>query len=54
MKFFGLAFAALLIAPATALAQHEHAGAEKLGIVNFETSCQPATRALRITKSIMP
>jgi len=44
MKLFGLALAAALLAPAAAVAQHEHGG-EKLGTVNFETSCQPATRA---------
>jgi len=45
MKLFGLALAVVLFAPAAALAQHEHPGGEKLGTVNFETSCQPATRA---------
>ena len=45
MKIFCLALAVALAAPVVASAQHEHGGAENLGTVNFETSCQPATRA---------
>lgn len=44
MKLVGFALAVVLIAPAVALAQHEHGG-DKLGTVNFETSCLPVTHA---------
>ena len=44
MKLIGFAVALSLLFPPLALAQHEHGG-EKLGTVNFETSCRPATRA---------
>ena len=45
MRLFGLALAIALFVPVAAAAQHDHAGGERLGTVNFETSCQPATRA---------
>ena len=46
MKLAGFALAVVLATPALAAAQHEeHAAGGKLGTVNFETSCQPATRA---------
>jgi tetratricopeptide (TPR) repeat protein len=48
MRFNGLALAAVLTCcPVLAFAQHEQhgAGAEKLGTVNFETSCKAETRA---------
>jgi hypothetical protein len=47
MKISGLALTVVLICPVLAFAQHEqHAGgAEKLGTVNFETSCKAETRA---------
>jgi hypothetical protein len=44
MKLIGFALGLSLLFPSVALAQHEHGG-EKLGTVNFETSCRPATRA---------
>jgi tetratricopeptide (TPR) repeat protein len=44
MKLFGFALAVTLFAPVAALAQHDHPGGAKLGTVNFETSCLPATR----------
>ena len=44
MKLFRFALALCLATPAIAAAQHEH-GMEKLGTVDFQTSCQPATRA---------
>jgi hypothetical protein len=44
MKLVILAVAAAMFTPATVLAQHEHPAGAKLGTVNFETSCQPATR----------
>ena len=43
MKLVGFALAVVLMMPAVAVAQHEHGG-EKLGTVNFQTSCLPATR----------
>jgi hypothetical protein len=45
MKLCGLALTVLLCCPVLALAQHEQHGAEKLGTVNFETSCKAETRA---------
>ena len=47
MKLCGLALTVLLVCPVLAFAQHEQhgAGAEKLGTVNFETSCKAETRA---------
>ena len=46
MKRCALTLAVLLASPVVASGQHEqHAAAGKLGTVNFETSCQPATRA---------
>jgi tetratricopeptide (TPR) repeat protein len=47
MKLCGLALTVVLACPVLAFAQHEQhgAGAEKLGTVNFETSCQAETRA---------
>ncbi|MEX2273267.1 MAG: hypothetical protein WD690_17480 [Vicinamibacterales bacterium] len=46
MKHFGLALSVLLVCPWLALAQHEQHGAgDKLGTVNFETSCKAETRA---------
>jgi hypothetical protein len=45
MKWFGFAFALVLITPPFAAAQHQqHAAGDRLGTVAFETSCQPATR----------
>jgi tetratricopeptide (TPR) repeat protein len=45
MKLFSFALAVTLFVPAVATAQHEqHAAGDKLGTVNFETSCQPPTR----------
>jgi tetratricopeptide (TPR) repeat protein len=45
MKLFRFALAVTLFVPAVATAQHEqHAAGDKLGTVNFETSCQPPTR----------
>ena len=43
MKLYGFALAILLVTPAVSAAQHEHG--DKLGTVNFETSCRPETRA---------
>jgi tetratricopeptide (TPR) repeat protein len=45
MKLVDCALAALLIVPLPAAAQHDHAGSEKLGTVDFGTSCRPETRA---------
>ena len=47
MKLCGLALTVVLICPVLAFAQHEQhgGGAEKLGTVNFETSCKADTRA---------
>ncbi len=47
MKLCGLALAVIIACPVLAFAQHEQhgAGAEKLGTVNFETSCKAETRA---------
>jgi tetratricopeptide (TPR) repeat protein len=47
MKVCGLALTVLLACPVLAFAQHEQhgGGAEKLGTVNFETSCKAETRA---------
>jgi Tfp pilus assembly protein PilF/1,2-phenylacetyl-CoA epoxidase PaaB subunit len=46
MHLVGFALAIVLLAPAAAIAQHEqHAATGKLGTVNFETSCRPATHA---------
>ncbi len=46
MKLCGLALTVVLCCPTLAFAQHEqHGGAEKLGTVNFETSCKAETRA---------
>jgi len=46
MKLIGFALAIVLTLPSIAAAQHDHAAAgDKLGTVNFETSCLPATRA---------
>jgi tetratricopeptide (TPR) repeat protein len=47
MKLCGLALTVILACPPLAFAQHEQhaAGAEKLGTVNFETSCKAETRA---------
>ena len=46
MKRFGLALAIIIAVPSMAAAQHEQHAAtgDKLGTVNFETSCLPATR----------
>jgi Tfp pilus assembly protein PilF len=44
MKLFRFALVLVLVTPAIAAAQHEHAP-DKLGTVDFQTSCQPATRA---------
>jgi hypothetical protein len=43
MKRFGFILAALVLVPALAAAQHDHGAGDKIGTVNFETSCQPAT-----------
>jgi hypothetical protein len=45
MKLSGFVCLVVLCLPAFAAAQHDHGGGDKLGTVNFETSCQPATRA---------
>ena len=45
MKLAGFALAVAVSLPSLAIAQHDHAAEGKLGTVNFETSCQPATRA---------
>src|SRR5687768_14967069 len=47
MKLCGLALTVILACPVLAFAQHEQhgGGAEKLGTVNFETSCKAETRA---------
>ncbi|MGH9218227.1 MAG: hypothetical protein ACRD1W_02930, partial [Vicinamibacterales bacterium] len=47
MKLCGLALTVVLVCPVLAFAQHEQhgAGAERLGTVNFETSCKAETRA---------
>ena len=47
MKLVGIALVGLLAIPTFALAQHEQHGnaGEKLGTVNFATSCQAETRA---------
>ena len=45
MKLAAFALAVVLIFPSFAFAQHDHSADGKLGTVNFETSCQPATRA---------
>src|SRR5437868_2884762 len=44
MTLFRVALVVALATPAIAAAQHEQHGADKLGTVNFETSCQAATR----------
>jgi hypothetical protein len=44
MKLFHLVLTLVLVTPAVAAAQHEHAP-DKLGTVDFKTSCQPATSA---------
>jgi hypothetical protein len=44
MKLAGIALVLVIAAPAAALAQHDHAGAEKLGTVSFSTTCESATR----------
>jgi tetratricopeptide (TPR) repeat protein len=46
MKLIGFALAIVITVPSIAAAQHETHGAsgDKLGTVNFETSCLPATR----------
>ncbi len=44
MKLYTLTLAALLAYPLVASGQHDDHAAGKLGTVNFETSCQPATR----------
>lgn len=44
MKLFGFVLVISLVTPAVSNAQHEHGG-DKLGTVNFETSCKPETRA---------
>lgn len=44
MRFVHCALAVVLLTPSFASAQHEHPGNEKLGTVNFETSCQTATK----------
>jgi hypothetical protein len=43
MYLFRFALTMLLVTPAIAAAQHDH-GTGKLGTVDFQTSCQPATR----------
>jgi hypothetical protein len=43
MKLFCCALAFVVVCPLAAIGQHDH-GAGKLGTVNFETSCRPATR----------
>ena len=45
MKLIGFALGSFLLFPAAAIAQHEQHGGEKLGTVNFETSCKAETRA---------
>jgi hypothetical protein len=45
MKLSGVACLAVLLMPVVAEAQHDHAGGEKLGTVNFETSCRSAASA---------
>jgi tetratricopeptide (TPR) repeat protein len=47
MKLCGVVLTVVLACPVLAFAQHEQhgAGAEKLGTVNFETSCKAETRA---------
>src|SRR5688572_13743211 len=47
MKLCGVVLTVVLVCPVLAFAQHEQhgAGAEKLGTVNFETSCKAETRA---------
>ena len=45
MKLAGLVLTLVLAAPVIAVAQHNHAAAEKLGTVSFTTTCQSATRA---------
>jgi hypothetical protein len=46
MKLIGFALAIILTVPSIAAAQHDQhaASGDKLGTVNFETSCVPATR----------
>ncbi|MDP2389749.1 MAG: hypothetical protein Q8N52_05425, partial [Acidobacteriota bacterium] len=46
MKSIALALSVLLVAPAAAVAQHEHpvSVGDKLGTVHFETSCAASTR----------
>src|SRR6185436_20953123 len=44
MKLFHFVLAFVLVTPAIAAAQHDHAP-DKLGTVDFKTSCQPATSA---------
>ncbi len=44
MRRAGLLLALVLLTPALAAAQHDHPDG-KLGTVNFETSCRPATKA---------
>jgi hypothetical protein len=46
MKLIGFVLGIALVVPAAALAQHEpHGGGEKLGTVNFATSCRAETGA---------
>ncbi|HEX8026877.1 MAG TPA: hypothetical protein VF491_00370, partial [Vicinamibacterales bacterium] len=45
MKLVSFAVTVVLFTPAFAIAQHDHPADGNLGTVNFETSCQPATRA---------
>ena len=45
MKLIGFALGLFLLFPAAAIAQHDQHGGEKLGTVNFETSCKAETRA---------
>jgi hypothetical protein len=45
MKLIGFALGFFLLVPAAAIAQHEQHAGEKLGTVNFETSCKAETRA---------
>jgi hypothetical protein len=44
MNRFAFTLALVMGLPVLAAAQHDHAGAEKLGTVNFETSCLASTR----------
>ena len=45
MSRIGLALTVVLLTPALAIAQHDHAADGKLGTVKFETSCLPSTTA---------